>query len=397
MSEFKRDFAVQTASPWRPRLRVAGVAVSALLISAAAAGCGSSSGNSAGQSSGDPNSAGVKLAKQFVKDNLANPVTVPLGDTPVSSPAPTGKSIAFLECGVPNCQSIGAGVESAAKALGWKFTRIPAGLSPEEVVKAWTSAIQLKPDAVLIAGFGRDVAAKQIDEFTKDGSPWVGESITDPVGEHGLLANVAAKEDFVTRGQYVARWIVADTNGKANVTLFNSPAFAVLKPYQEAMSAEFKKLCPACKFNVENVNPADAGTKLPGQIVSYLTAHPDVDYVVPSFSDGAIGVPQALKAAGLSDRVKLITQGAGTVPIEQLKNGQVPAFVPEPTQVEGWMMVDALVRKFVGDDVPAAKYATVPRQFLTQANLADAFGSSDVYNGVKDYQAQYKTLWGLGN
>jgi ribose transport system substrate-binding protein len=163
------------------------------------------------------------------------------------------------------------------------------------------------------------------------------------------------------------------------------------------MSAEIKKLCPDCGFNVENVNPADAGTKLPGQIVTYLAAHPDVDYIVPAFSDGAIGVPQALEAAGLSDRVKMITQGAGEVPIDQLKQGQVDAFVPEPTQVEGWMMVDALVRHFAGDPVPADAYATVPRQYLTPSNLAEAFGGSDIYNGVKDYQEQYKALWGLGS
>ena len=39
----------------------------------------------------------------------------------------------------------------------------------------------------MIAGFGSDVAAKQIDELTANGAPWVGESVTDEVGQHGLL------------------------------------------------------------------------------------------------------------------------------------------------------------------------------------------------------------------
>ncbi len=212
--------------------------VTALLVCllAFAAGCGggnkNNDNNGAAGTTTAADTGGVAEATKFVADHLANPTKVPLGDTPLSKAPPKGKSVVFLECGVPNCKNVGNGIAEATKALGWKFTRIPAGLTPESVVKAWQTAITLKPDAAMIAGFGSDVAAKQIDEFTANGAPWVGESVTDEVGQHGLLANIATPADFALRGQWLARWMVADTKGKVNAILFNSPAFAILKGYR---------------------------------------------------------------------------------------------------------------------------------------------------------------------
>ncbi len=77
------------------------------------------------------------------------------------------------------------------------------------------------------------------------------------------------------------------------------------------MQDELTKLCPDCKLSVKEINPADAGTKLPSQIVTELQREPDVNYIVPAWSDGAIGVPQALKSAGLTDKVKMVTQVPG--------------------------------------------------------------------------------------
>jgi ABC-type sugar transport system substrate-binding protein len=366
---------------------------------AAAATTADSGGDTSTMASDSGDSAGVTEAKKFVADNLQNPTEVRNGDKPLSKTPPTGKTIAYLQCGTPNCKDIGDAVEEAAGALGWNVKRIDAGLTPEEVVKAWNTAISLKPDAAMIAGFGRDVAGAQIKQFAATGAPWVAESLTDPVGEDGLLAVIDGPQDFIDAGKWLANWMVAESGGDVNAILFNSPAFVILKQYQTAMQDELMRLCPDCKFQVQNINPADAGTKLPQTIVSAAQRNPDVNYVVPAWSDGAIGVPQALKSGNLTDRVKMITQGEGKVNLQQVQNGETPAFVPRSATLEGWMMVDALARHFVGDPVDEDAYATVPRQYLTPDNLEAALGGSYgsyKYDGVLDYADQYKKLWKVG-
>jgi ribose transport system substrate-binding protein len=399
----------------RGRRTASAVIAASFLAVVAVTGCGSSDDDSSTSGSASTGAAtaaadagttasttadaaapGLEAAKAFVEEHSQNPTEIPLADKPLSKRPPSGKTIVYLECGTPNCKNIGNGIQEGAEALGWTLKRIPAGLTPEEVVKAWQSAISMKPDAAMIAGFGGDVAAKQIADFTATGAPWVGESVTDTVGENGLLAVIAGPDDFVLRGQYLAQWLAADSEGDANAILFNSPAFTILKPYQEAMEAQLKESCPTCKLTVQNINPADAGTKLPGTIVSAAQRDPDVNYVVPAWSDGALGVPQALKSAGLSDRVQMITQGAGKVNLQQVQNNETPVFVPESATIEGWMMVDALARHFVGDEIPVDDYQVTPHQYLTPDNLKEALGGSyGDYNwvGVLDYADQYKQLW----
>ena len=104
-------------------------------------------------------------------------------------------------------------------------------------------------------------------------------------------------------------------------------------------------------------------------VTDLLQREPDVNYIVPAWSDGAIGVPQALKSAGLTDKVTWLPRVPGPVNLKQIQQIESPAFVPESTYVEAWMMVDALARHFVGDSLPVDEYASGPHQYLTPDNL----------------------------
>ena len=51
------------------------------------------------------------------------------------------------------------------------------------------------------------------------------------------------------------------------------------------------------------------GRDAPDRIVSYLRSHPQVSYVVLSVSNAlGAGLPAALRAAGLADKVKIVGQ-----------------------------------------------------------------------------------------
>ena len=81
--------------------------VTALLVCllAFAAGCGggnkNNDNNGAAGTTTAADSGGVAEATKFVADHLANPTKVPLGYMPLGKAPPKGKSVVFLECGVP--------------------------------------------------------------------------------------------------------------------------------------------------------------------------------------------------------------------------------------------------------------------------------------------------------
>src|ERR1700743_2347184 len=100
------EMRVYKYRPMRCRRRrgaVVGVAAVSLAVSVVAA-CGSSnSGQSAhSSSSSSQGSQGLATAKKIVDQYRTRPTHV-LVTTPVGKTIPTGKTVAFIHCGVPAC------------------------------------------------------------------------------------------------------------------------------------------------------------------------------------------------------------------------------------------------------------------------------------------------------
>ena len=68
-------------------------------------------------------------------------------------------------------------------------------------------------------------------------------------------------------------------------------------------------------------------------------------YVALSVSDAlGAGLPAALKAAGLADKVTIVGQGGGSQNFSDLKSGAIKALVPTDTYSYDYLMIDALAR-----------------------------------------------------
>lgn len=332
---------------------------------------------------------GVAAAKAYVAAHSKPPASI--GKLPPVSKKPaTGKRVDWLECGVPVCKLIGKGLSAATKALGWKLKVIPMGTTPEQIGRAWTTAVEDSPDAVLATGVVQALFKSQLAQLKAKGIPYVAGSTTDP-NTNGQIGNVPSQADYVLRGSMMANFVVANTNGAAKAVMFNIPDFPVLVIEQKAFAATFKKLCPSCSLDVVNVSATDIGSKLPGRAVSYMQQHPDTNYMVAAFGDMTLGVPQALKAAGLDSKLRIISQASGPNNFQNIKKGLVEyAAVPEPDAMAGWRMIDVLVRSFNGDPLACCNLGTLPRHYLTKSNIGNP---ALPYVGVPGYPNQFLKLW----
>jgi ribose transport system substrate-binding protein len=376
-------------------LAITAVAVGFVLLTA---GCGSSNSSSTTAASAGTTStsattsaanAGVAEAQKFVDAHLAAPTSVGV-ETAVAKAPPKGKTVVYLDCGVPVCATVGAGVRAATEKLGWKFQKIVAGSVPEQVANAWQQVLQINPGAVISAGIPEVLFAKQLAEYKTKGGVYVGGSVLDPVG-NGLVAAVAGRADYVQTGEADARWIIADSKGKANALLYSVPDFPVQVVLRDAFTKDYKRLCPSCGLDVQKVAAASIGKDLPGKVVSYLQKNPDTNYIAMGFGDMSVGVPEALRAAGLQDKVKIVAGYASPVNLQHVKDGQSEKVtVAHPDLMSGWLMVDALVRQFTGSDLPQAQYEKLPFQYLTADTVGDP---KSPYVGVQDYQHRFEKLW----
>lgn len=361
-----------------------------------AAGCGGGGDSTKG---GDETSAGteaastgIEEAKEFVAENSQNPKSI-FQTEALKKPPPSSGTLVYMACALPVCQTTGAATKEAADTLGWQYKEIQQGETPQSIKASMESVVQLKPTVVTACCMEPEIVQRQLDQLADLEIPFVDQSSLAPPGENGIVTSVQQRDAFITRGVWLARWIAADTNGEANVVMLNIPNYPVLKLVGQGLEDELGKICPDCQLEEVAVTPKEVGTTLPSRVVSYLQQNPDVNYIAGSPGDVMLGVPTALKGAGLDEQVKSISQGVSPPNLESIINEEVEvAGVPESLPITAWASVDAGLRALEGSPINQEEYANGPTQYLTKETIKDP---AKPYIGVLDYQDQFKALWGL--
>ena len=372
-------------TPARSRVRrAAGVAAGFLVVAAVAAGCGSTSSSSGG-AAGNGN-ANLTAAQQQVTQALQRPGSITVS-TPVGNAVPAGKKIVFISCGVAVCQLQGAIVGQAAKALGWSSSTIATNGTPASVQAAYTAALRQGVDAIVTTAALRAEIANVIPQLNAKKIVISDASSTDSVAPP-FIYNTSTQSQNTRIERYLAAEVVADSKGKADTLYVNIPEFTILAPLGPAYQKYYTQLCPTCGYASINVPIAQLASA-PNQIVSYLRAHPSINYVnlsVANLLDN--GLPAALAAAGLS-HVKIVGQGGGPTDFQYVANGQELALVPYDYYSVDYQMVDALARHFAGAPV---QLTAPPLWMVTKANLPS--DHSSLFPDISGYQTQFMKLWG---
>jgi|GEM_PF-1957680 len=357
------------------------------------AGGGTESGETAEvkEEGGSSASGGIAEAQKFVEEGLETPTQITL-TKPFKKTPPSGKTLAYMNCGLPICSEVEAGLKESTKVLGWKLVSISTGSTPESVQSAWSEVVQLNPDAVVADGSPAVLYEKQLKEYAAEGGAFVNEAVAEePLVENSI--NIVGKDDFSESGKWLARWAIAKQEENANSVFVNVSEFPILTTLEEAFKEEYKRLCASCKLESLTVSAAAIGKDLPSQLVSWMQKNPETNFLVPSFGDMVLGVPQALKAAGVNESVSVISQGDGPTNFEYIAEGGQEVAVPQPVQMIAWMMTDAAARLIVGEKFDESEYQVVPHQYITAENLENP---KEPWPGVPGFQKQFEELWKLG-
>lgn len=367
---------------WRRRGLLAITSVAAVLLVAA---CGASNDAT---SSGSVDTAGLAAAKTTVAKASVRPDQITVTE-PVGKPIPTGKKVTFVSCGVEACAVQGPILAEGAKILGWTVDQVATDGSPEKVQGAIETAIRNGSDAVILNAADKDAYAKQIADAEKAGVQFVTCCSLATAG-NGLLYNTATDKQNGPIGDYLAAEVVASSGGKANALYVNISAFQILKQVGTTFEDGMKKYCSSCSADSLDIPLTSLGKDAPDRIVSYLRSHPKVNYIALSVSDAlGAGLPAALKAAGLGDKVTIVGQGGGPQNFADLKTGAVDALVPADLYSYDYLMLDALARHWAG--VPLVDGG--PPYWLVKKDTVPA-DTSAAFPVVADYEAQFKALWG---
>ena len=379
--------------------RRVGGAAALVLAAMLAASCSSSmtggSNPSAASQAADPassSSGGSSVAAAVAATKLAEqaPTTVPI-TTPLAKPAPRGKTFVWLQCELAQCKDMTNGFRAATAAIGWNLKVITyQNAEPSTLIAGFLQALQYHPVAVSAGGLPVAVWGSQVlPAYQKANVPIIVAYVGPQKLDKTIIANIGGPIAYTNFGNVVANWVIADSGGKAKILFYNVPDFSTFRVFADAFKQKIASDCPGCNLTdlQGTIAQAEGGQSVPA-IISALQRNPDIKYVVTDDGAWVVGLPSALKAAGLTD-VKIAGQAATVQNLADIKQGTENAFTGLALHYGAWATIDAALRHLEGMPIIDGNSA-LPTQLLTDKA---SFAVADSYDKPADFEAQMKKLW----
>jgi ABC-type sugar transport system substrate-binding protein len=373
---------------WR---RMSVLAALMALVMAFAA-CGSDSDDDGDESASGADSA----ATANVPEPRTDPPTEIHVTEPLKNPPTKGKTFFFLQCELPICGKIAASVKEGVAAAGWNYDSLVfKAADPGGGIE---SAVQRKPDAIGITGIPSAAVKPQLAAAAEAGIPVVTCS-PGPEEPSSTTYQMVCSKTTEPDGENMGLWAIKDSGGKAKIVEATISAFPILGTATDGTKKVIDEYCPDCTHDVLDLTVDDLGGGQVGpKLVGYLQSHPDVNYVLFAFSDLSNGVPEALKAAGLGDKVTIFGNQGSEAQMKGIAEGSGEAWHAFPTKYEAWEMVDAALRLVEEGELPAdyqEKINSLPSYMVDSPEAAEALAPEYEWAGPEDYQGQFKKLWGV--
>jgi ABC-type sugar transport system substrate-binding protein len=324
-----------------------------------------------------------------------NPVTDAPGPTEAFTP-PKAKHVLVLYCGSAGhgCVTEGNETKRAAESLGWKVDLVDGKLDPtvwnqvvqNAVASGIDGIISISGDPNLMTDAMATVKAKNVPFVMTNQVP----TDKDVEGVSSYLA-----PDPTVGGKDVAEWIMADSQGKANVLLLDLPGYYSAETRTGAIAERLAAECGGCVVHKADIAVQTMGTSLAPLVTSQLQQHPDIDYVWSPDDCCVSFIQQGIQQAGKAGSLKVISEGGFADQLKNIQAGELAADQATATLYLSWLSVDTLGRLMAGKKVE--KYWAVPQRLWTRGNIGDADPSifTQGWNTDFDYEAKFEKMWGL--
>lgn len=373
----------------------------------ALAACGSSgdsgstgsSGTTAGETSGSGSEtsesgagdSAVAEAQAEVEKLEKRPTDIGI-TTPIKAAVPSGKRIAFVSSCQATCTALYNNLKEGAKVFGWSTELVNAIEGTPEVVKAaWEQMVANPPDGIVATGgFPHEYFQSEMNKLAAEGVPILTQGDPAPPG-NGVLVSLEQNR-YKLNGERLAEFVIAKSNGEAQVVVQNLPGQTGIVRMFKAFEATMEEKCPSCSVYQYDMSVTD--TNFAGDTASQVQAHPGTNYVVTAFGDFAVGLPAALAGAGLSE-VSIVTQVQDAPMIQEMgkENSPVAGIYGYPGPEITWRAIDTFARYFAHESTKVDQEAPYGEWFITPNNLTPELDSG-YFPLVKNYQEQFKKLWG---
>ena len=281
-------------------------------------------------------------------------------------------------------------IKQATDLLGWNLKVLSTDGSPQQVQNAWEQIVREKPDGVIYTATPRSQIDQYITQASANGTKIAACCIVEPA-TNGIVWTTSTPDQAAALAKVMAAWPIVDAaktgNMKPGAVYLNVPDFSILTSAGESVKKTYNELCPGCEYNQLDIGLANLNGA-PDQVVSFLRAHPDTKYIIQSTDSVFLGVPAALKAAGLND-IKIFGEGPTSAVQANVASGVQAGTMAFAFYEIMFAAVDAIARAEAG--APQVPNFNPPNWILAKDNIPSA---NEYFPVVPDALDQFKALWG---
>jgi ABC-type sugar transport system substrate-binding protein len=301
--------------------------------------------------------------------------------------------VVAITCTLPICATdVGKGVEK----LGWKYDEIEFDTSkgPQAYVAAWEQALQRKPNYIITVGiFPPTLITTQLAQAKSEGIGVVG-----VVGE----SNNPAFKSCVNCGYYLGQLgerladIAISRGATASSTVsLGDPTNIGTGQGEAGINSEYTRLHaggkpPLLALSLEHAPPQNNTA-----VVNYIQAHSGINTVINTLSDLTVGLPDALKQAGLSGKVTYYVSAPQVADIADVKNGEEGPALAIMNNAAWWHGLDQVVQLAAGKPVDPNGGGWLAVMTKENADAMIAAGGSTTPE-PPHYEQEYLSSWGVG-
>lgn len=348
-------------------------------------------------SSAASGNAGIDYANAQLKKYSSLPTFTPPGPSFDAKKLMAGKTIYSI--GVNNAdQFVGVlqdGMKEVAKQVGFTFKVYENQGSLSEWVKGMQTAINEKANVIdLLAGIDPTLLQPQIKQAQAAGIKVVSSDTYDENQPAPTVVDARADVPYAQVTRLMADYVIAQSNGKADVLLVGSSDVAASDYQVAAGQDEFKQHCgSACKVKTIDVTVANWASQTQPQVEAALNADPGIDYVLPLYDSQSQFIVPAIKAAGKEGSVKIVSYDGTPFVLQMIQDGST--VVMDAGEDLGWVsraIMDQDMRVAAG--LAPVKRLNTPIYIFTKDNVNNAgvppqnstgYGNADVCG--------YQALW----
>jgi ribose transport system substrate-binding protein len=361
------------------------------------AACGDDDDDTEAAGEGDGETSGIVAEARQMLEDAKRPIQFEAPGPAIDASELRGNTVAIVSVDqrVPILAIANSSLQEAAREVGIETTLFDAKSQVNRMLQGIERAGR-EADAIVLTGIPIAAVTGALEEVADIPTVAVlnNQPQPDAPGQGaGELVDATSAPDYEGNGALVAAQAVAETDGAADVVIFDTKEITPSPDVVRGMMSVLER-CGECQVESNTTPLAEWSTALTPKTQSTLRSNPNANYLLPIFDAMGIFVTAGVRQSG-NDDVRVAAMNGTPAALQLIQEDDI--FTADPGAPIGWVGWHALDQAMRGMLREEPGDPEIPSRLLDDSNLEGVdVEDTDAPYGDPTYREGFRELWGVG-